>query len=242
MPPPRHSDPGTRGEADVAAAASLLAEPARVALLTAVIDDGPLPATELAARAGIAVSTASEHLSKLVAGSFLVQEKRGRSRIYALGAPEVAAAVEALMVVAPRRQVTSLRAASRAEVLRRARTCYDHLAGRLGIGLARALERRGVLARVDDGLELGSDLQLVEAVGIDLERLARGRRPVVRGCLDWSEREPHVAGALGAALARRFVEVGWIRRREANRSVVVTEAGREALISVVGIEETHLPS
>jgi DNA-binding transcriptional ArsR family regulator len=167
MPPPRHSDPGTRGEADVAAAASLLAEPARVALLTAVIDDGPLPATELAARAGIAVSTASEHLSKLVAGSFLVQEKRGRSRIYALGAPEVAAAVEALMVVAPRRQVTSLRAASRAEVLRRARTCYDHLAGRLGIGLARALERRGVLARVDDGCR-------------DRSRAARAR-PAARG-------------------------------------------------------------
>ena len=228
-----------QGDPDIAAAAALLAEPARAVLVTAVIADGELPATELAARAQIAPSTASEHLARLVAGGFLSSEKHGRHRYYRLADPAVAAAVEALALVAPQPTVRSLREATRSELLREARTCYDHLAGRVGVALARSLERDGTLVRRNSGYDLGpkSGARL-EKLGIDLAALERLRRPIVRGCLDWSERELHVAGALGAALADRFFELGWIRRRDGNRSVEVTALGREAFSAELGVHHS----
>jgi DNA-binding transcriptional ArsR family regulator len=218
-----------RGEADVAAAAALLAEPTRAALVLAVIDDGPLPASELAARAGIAPSTASQHLARLVESGFLATSKNGRHRYYRLGDPAVADAIEALAVVAPQPEPRTLREATRGDLLREARTCYDHLAGRLGVALARALEADGVVKRRNGGYALGPRARRLEALGIDVGGLEHQRRPVVRGCLDWSERELHVAGGLGAALSTRLFELGWIERREANRSVAVTEQGRALL-------------
>ncbi|TML16973.1 MAG: winged helix-turn-helix transcriptional regulator [Actinobacteria bacterium] len=228
-----------QGDPDIAAAAALLAEPARAVLVTAVIADGELPATELAARAQIAPSTASEHLARLVAGGFLSSEKHGRHRYYRLADPAVAAAVEALALVAPQPTVRSLREATRSELLREARTCYDHLAGRVGVALARSLERDGTLVRRNSGYDLGpkSGARL-EELGIDLAALERLRRPIVRGCLDWSERELHVAGALGAALADRFFELGWIRRRDGNRSVEVTARGRDAFSADLGVHHS----
>ena len=228
-----------QGDADVAAAAALLAEPARAALVTAVIAEGALPATDLATRAGIAPSTASEHLARLVSGGFLTSEKRGRHRYYSLADPAVAAAVEALALVAPQPQVRSLREATRSELLRDARTCYDHLAGRIGVDLARSLEGEGTLVRDNGGYVLGAKAGARLAVlGIDLDELERQRRPLVRGCLDWSERELHVAGTLGAALADRFFELGWIRRRDGNRSVEVTARGREGFATELGIDHS----
>jgi DNA-binding transcriptional ArsR family regulator len=226
-----------RGDADIAAAAALLAEPARAALVTAVINEGELPASDLAARAQIAPSTASEHLARLVDGGFLTSAKNGRHRYYRLADPAVAAAVEALALVAPQPPVRSLREATRSEHLRDARTCYDHLAGRVGVALAQSLERDGTVVRRNGGFELGpkSGARLDE-LGIDLADLERLRRPVVRGCLDWSERELHVAGALGAALANRFFELGWIKRREGNRSVEVTARGRARFSDELGID------
>src|ERR671924_212218 len=145
-------------EPDLAAAAALLAEPARAELVLATLADGPLTASELASRAGIARSTASGHLRRLVAGGLLVVAERGRHR-------------------------------------------HDDLAGRLGVELARALERRGVIARRNGDYVLGDRaVRELAILGIDLEPLSAQRRPLVRGCLDWSERELHVAGALGAAL------------------------------------------
>jgi DNA-binding transcriptional ArsR family regulator len=228
-----------QGDADIAAAAVLLAEPARAALVTAVIADGPLPVTDLAERAQIAPSTASEHLKRLVDGGFLAGEKHGRHRYYRLADPAVAAAVEALALVAPQPPVRSLREATRSELLREARTCYDHLAGRVGVELARSLERNGTLVRRNGGYELGpkSGTRL-ETIGVDLAALERLRRPVVRGCLDWSERELHVAGALGAALADRFFELGWIRRRDGNRSVEVTAHGRAGFANELGLDHS----
>ena len=228
-----------QGDPDIAAAAALLAEPARAVLVTAVIADGELPATELAARAQIAPSTASEHLARLVAGGFLSSEKHGRHRYYRLADPAIAAAVEALALVAPQPTVRSLREATRSELLREARTCYDHLAGRVGVALARSLERDGTLVRRNSGYDLGpkSGARL-EELGIDLAALERLRRPIVRGCLDWSERELHVAGALGAALADRFFELGWIRRRDGNRSVEVTARGRDAFSADLGVHHS----
>ena len=219
-----------RGDADIAAAAAPLAEPARAALVLAVMDDGPLPASELAARAGIAASTTSEHLARLVDGGFLDTSKDGRRRIYELADPAVAAVVEALALVAPQPQVHSLREATRSELLRHARTCYDHLAGHLGVAVARALERDRALARRDGTYALGERAATRFAgLGVDLDELERLRRPLVRGCLDWSKRELDLGGALGAALSKRLLALGWIERRVGNRSIAVTAAGRVGL-------------
>jgi DNA-binding transcriptional ArsR family regulator len=226
-----------KGDADVAAAAALLAEPTRAALVLAVMEQGALPASELASRAGIAASTASEHLARLVDGRFMVVDKNGRHRYYDLADAAVAEAVEALSRVAPQRPVRTLREATRSELIREARTCYDHLAGRLGVALARGLERKGVLASQDGALIIGPRARpRLAALDIDLEEIAGQRRPLVRGCLDWSERELHLAGALGAAIATRLFELGWIARREANRSVAVTMAGRDLLRSQLGVD------
>jgi DNA-binding transcriptional ArsR family regulator len=217
-----HSQP------DLAAAATLLAEPARAELVLAALADGPLGASELAARAGVSRSTASGHLRRLVEGGFLVVAAQGRSRRYELAGPEVAEAVEALSRVAPPRAARSLREANRNELIREARTCYDHLAGRLGVAFAGALERRGVVERSNGDYVLGRRAAAgLAELGIELEPLVGLRRPLVRGCLDWSERELHVAGALGAALTARLLELGCIVRRDATRSVVLTDEGRE---------------
>jgi DNA-binding transcriptional ArsR family regulator len=217
-------------EPDLAAAASLLAEPARAELVLATLADGPLTASELAARVGIARSTASGHLGRLVAGGFLAVGERGRHRYYELAGADIAEAVEALSRVAPQRPARSLREAKRSELLREARTCYDHLAGRLGVELALALERRSVIVRRDGDYVLGEQAPAeLAALGIDLEPLSEQRRPLVRGCVDWSERELHVAGALGAALNARLFELRCIVRRDRTRSVAVTPAGRKLL-------------
>jgi DNA-binding transcriptional ArsR family regulator len=224
-----------RSEPGLAAAAALVAQPARAELVLAVLADGPLTASELAARAGIARSTASGHLGRLVAGGFLAVSGRGRNRYYELSGADVAEAVEALSRVAPQRAPRSLREATRNELLREARTCYDHLAGRLGVAFAGALERRGVVQRVDGDYALGGRAAVeLSALGIELLPLAAQRRPLLRGCLDWSERELHVAGSLGAALTARLFELGCITRRDATRSVAVTEAGRE-LFAELGV-------
>ena len=230
-----------RGEADVAAAAGLLAEPARAALVLAVIDDGPLPASELAARARIAPSTASEHLARLVEAGFLAGAKSGRHRYYHLANAAVAEAVEALASVAPQPRLRSLREATRSELIRYARTCYDHLAGHVGVTIARALERDGALARRDGAYVLGpSATARFGALDIDLRELERQRRPLVRGCLDWSERDLHLGGALGAALTGRLFALRWITRRRGNRSVVVTDAGRAGLAAEFGLDRLEL--
>jgi DNA-binding transcriptional ArsR family regulator len=222
-------------EPDLAAAAALVAQPARAELVLAVLADGPLTASELAARAGIARSTASGHLGRLVAGGFLAVSGRGRNRYYELSGADVAEAVEALSRVGPQRAPRSLREATRNELLREARTCYDHLAGRLGVAFAGALERRGIVQRIDGDYALGREAAAELALlGIELEPLSAQRRPLLRGCLDWSERELHVAGSLGAALTARLFELGCIARRDATRSVAVTEAGRE-LFAELGV-------
>ncbi len=222
-------------EPNLAAAAALLAEPARTELMLSTLAEGPLPASELAARAGIARSTASGHLRRLVDGGFLVVSERGRHRYFEPAGPDVAEAVEALSRIAPQSPPRSLREATRGELLREARTCYDHLAGRLGVALAGALERRGVIVARDGDYALGEHAagELAE-LGIDLEPLAAQRRPLVRACLDWSERELHVAGALGAAVTERLFELGCIARRDRTRSVALTAAGRK-LFAELGV-------
>jgi DNA-binding transcriptional ArsR family regulator len=225
------------GDVDVAAAAALIGEPARAALLLALMEGEALPARELAARAGVAPSTASEHLAKLRSGGLVSDERRGRQRYFQLAEPAVAVALEALSAIAPARPVRTLREASASEAIRHARTCYDHLAGRLGVELAVALERDGVLVYEDEQYALGPAAQgRLGGLGIDVAELTRLRRPLVRPCLDWSERQRHVAGALGAALASRLFELDWLRRRSSNRSVEVTAIGRTELAAKFGLD------
>ena len=229
------------GDADVAAAATLLAQPARAALVLAVIEDGALPASELARRAGVSASTTSEHLALLLNGGFLVEERIGRHRYFRLADPAVARAVEALAVIAPQRAVRSLREATAGGLIRYARTCYDHLAGRLGVALAHSLERERVVLRDSGTFVVGPNAESrLASLAIDLSALARQRRTLVRGCLDWSERELHVAGAIGAALATRMFELGWLKRRPLNRSVEITAEGRAGLVQELGLADADL--
>ena len=219
------------GDADLAAVGSLLAEPARVRMLAALGDGRALPASALAAEAGVAPSTASGHLARLVEGGLLAAENRGRRRYFRLHGPEVAEALEALARVAPREPVSSLRQATRIDALRAARTCYDHLAGRLGTALMDALLERGVVAD-EHVTEQGVDV--LASLGVDLDSIP-GRRPLFRSCLDWSERRPHAAGKLGAALTARCFELGWVERLDATRAVRVTPAGDVGFADTFGL-------
>jgi DNA-binding transcriptional ArsR family regulator len=226
------------GDVDVAAAAALIGEPARAALLIALTEAEYLPARELAARAGIAPSTASGHLARLLDGELVVARRSGRHRYFRLANADVAAAIEALSAIAPSRPVRSLREATIGEALREARTCYDHLAGRIGVELTAALEREGVLLPDEQGeYRLGPDAgrYLSTEFAIDVGELQQHRRTVARACVDWSERRRHVAGALGAALASAVLERGWVNRRDGNRSLEVTPAGCEAFGERFGI-------
>src|SRR5690348_6171067 len=164
-------------------------------MLSALHEGSPLPGGELARRAGIASSTASEHLAQLVDAGLVRGERRGRHRFYALAGDDVARAWEALALIAPPKEVRTLRAASVGAALAEARTCYDHLAGRLGVAVTDALVAGGALDDRDGGLALGEEHTQLAALGIDVAA-QRGRRPLVLCCIDWSERRPHVAGAL----------------------------------------------
>ena len=220
----------TTGDADVAAVAALIADPARAAMLDALMDGRSCRAGELAARAGIAPSTGSGHLSRLLAGGLVTVEPRGRERRYRLGSPAVATALEALSRVAPAQAVRSLRSADRGAAIRAARTCYDHLAGRLGVDLTEALVRHDALVLRDTSYELTArGAETMATLGVDVEA-ARGRnRAFARACLDWSERRPHLAGSLGAALADAMIASGWLRRRPNDRALTVTAHGRTGL-------------
>jgi DNA-binding transcriptional ArsR family regulator len=222
---------------DIAPVAALLGDPARAAIVGVLHDGRASTAGELARRAGVAPSTASEHLRRLVDGGLLMVERSGRQRHFRLASSEVADAVEALAAIAPRRPVSSLRAAHTASALEAARTCYDHLAGRLGVAIAESLVQLEALNAVNGGFAPGSRAgEVLSELGVDLASASRSRRPFALGCLDWSERRPHVAGALGAALAARSLEAGWVERQERSHAVRVTANGRTALRERLGID------
>jgi DNA-binding transcriptional ArsR family regulator len=222
-------------DVDIARVATAIGDRARAAMLSALHEGKPLPGGELALRAGVASSTASEHLARLVDAGLVRAERKGRHRFYSLAGEDVARAWEALAVIAPPMEVRTLRAASVGAALAEARTCYDHLAGRLGVAVTEALVAAGALDDRDGGLTLGDDRGALEALGVEVEAL-RGRRPLVLRCIDWSERRPHVAGAVGAAIASCCLERGWIERLASIRAVRVTQAGREGFLGALGLE------
>lgn len=186
-------------------------------------------ATDLAVHAGVTAQTASSHLARLVDARILRRRRVGRRRYYALAASAVAEAIEALEEVITARDGRSSPATSS---LRSARLCYDHLAGRLGVALTSSLRRRRYLrARGGDFEVTGSGRDFFGALGVDVERAEARRRLFARRCLDSTERESHLGGALGAALAGRFLSRGWVRRIPGTRAVAVTPSGRRVLRS-----------
>ncbi|MEM1204295.1 MAG: helix-turn-helix domain-containing protein [Acidobacteriota bacterium] len=225
-------------DARIADAVQLLADRSRVSMLWALAAGEPLPASELARVADIRPSTASAHLTRLVDVGWVSIEKRGRHRLVRLIRPEVIQAMEGLARIAPSGPARTFREGRIAAKVREARTCYDHLAGRRAIEVVRALERRRYLLRRGDDFELStSGARFFVDLGIDVEAARRRRRSFSRACLDWSEREHHLAGALGAALLDRMFERRWIERIDSSRAVMFTPSGRRALHGVFGIED-----
>lgn len=231
---------GLAGDADIAAVAAAVGQPARAIMLSELLSGQSLPAGELATRARVTRGTASLHLSRLLDAGLVAVESVGRERHYRLAGEDVAAALEALQRLAPARPVQALRGVARAAQLRFARTCYDHLAGRVGVAITEAMRVRGYLSLVDGTLTVTcAGERWFGAQGIDVEDLRRQRRALVLSCQDWSERRPHIAGALGRALATHALASGWLQRAPDSRAVSVTPSGRAWLSRSLGVVVTE---
>ncbi|MCX4909998.1 helix-turn-helix transcriptional regulator [Streptomyces sp. NBC_00878] len=219
----------------------MVADETRAGFLLALLDGRAWTAGELARHAGVAASTASEHLGKLVAGGLLAEERQGRHRYVRLADARVAHLVEDLTAqVAPTTAVgpRTLRESSAGSAMARGRTCYDHLAGRLGIAVTDALTGLGLL-RQDAGFTLTeAGVSWFDDLGVPL--VPTGRRPLARACLDWTERRPHLAGIAGAALCRHALDTGWCVRIGSERAVKVTPKGERALSELLGIQSEAL--
>jgi DNA-binding transcriptional ArsR family regulator len=227
-----------KGSSSLAETAALLADPTRAAVCLALLDGRAWTAIEVARQVGVAPSTASEQLSRLVAGGFLAEERQGRHRYLRLAGPEVAALIEDLSAFTDDRpKPRGLRDSVRMSAEARARTCYDHLAGHLGVAVSDALVARGLVAD-DDGLavtEAGKRWLAGAALRIEIPERQRSGRPIVRGCLDWTERRVHLGGVLGAELCRTAVEQRWVERVSGGRALRVTTQGAEAFHTLFGI-------
>lgn len=214
---------------DIARLAALIGDPARANMLTALMSGKALTASELAAEAGVTLPTASAHLAKLDAGGLLQPRKQGRHKYFSLASDEVAAVLEALMGLAAGAGHLRSRTGPRDPELRKARVCYNHLAGDMGIRLYDSLVARDLLSLGKKGLDLSdSGRRFVTRFGVDLDGLESGRSPLCRECLDWSERRSHLAGSLGRAFLGHFEELGWARRVPGTRIVRFTPKGEAA--------------
>jgi len=216
--------------ADVAA---LIADPSRAAMLLTLMDGRALTGSELALAAGVGLPTASAHLSRLGDAGLVAGERQGRHRYFRLAGPEVAEAIEALLVLSGPAGTAPIRTGPHDAQLRQARVCYDHLAGVQGVALLDGLRGRGFVEGDDDLRLTGAGHLAFVELGIDVEALGRGRRPVCRACLDWSERRSHLGGALGAAILDRILAEGWARRGQ-GRALAITPSGAAALADRFG--------
>ncbi len=223
----------------LAEVAALVGDPARAAMLLALMDGRALTATELAASANITPQTASSHLAKLTAAHLLKAEAQGRHRYHRLSSAKVAQMLEGLMELSPpaarpRKVVTGPRDAA----MRRARSCYDHIAGQLGVAIATGLQDAGAVQLNDEaGLITVRGFALFDEIGLRLpDGPSKSTRPLCRPCLDWSERKPHLAGRLGQAICQHCLDHGWVRRQSGNRTLEITPIGHNALREAFGAE------
>lgn len=217
------------GEASLENFAKIIGDATRIRMLQLLMEGRALTAKELAYGARVEPATATQHLRRLQEGGLVSVKAQGRHKYFKLTSPLVAELMEMLMVLAPdaRAKTPALRVE---EPLRRGRMCYDHLAGELGIGITEALVKQGILRKEADAFAVtkrGGDW--FTELGIDVETARLLRRKFAASCLDWTERRDHLGGALGAALAERLVDLGWIARKRNSRAVTVTEAGRRRL-------------
>ena len=216
---------------DIARIAALIGDPARANMLTALMSGRALTASELAGEAGITLQTASSHLSKLETAGLIRLRKQGRHRYFSLSGDDVGSVLEALMGLASKYGHTRLRTGPKDPALRKARVCYNHLAGELGVHLYESLEGHRHIRERGEAVDLtdrGADF--MRTLGIEIDRLDRARRPLCRSCLDWSARRTHLAGSLGVALLDRFYELGWARRLDGSRIVLFSPQGERKFL------------
>ena len=226
-------------DANVATPAALIADPARAAMLMALFDGRAQPASTLAYIAGISPQAASNHLAKLLDGGMVSVESEGRHRYYRLAKPEIAAALEALACVASPIRTLEPPLSREAKRLRDARSCYDHLAGRLGVAITEALLDRGFLEADDDSKRIAvspAGKAWFAELGVNIDDIKPGKHGIARRCLDWTERRHHLAGPVGARLLEKLLELGWLRRKGVGRNLEITEGGRYELKDRLGIE------
>ncbi|MDO9004647.1 MAG: winged helix-turn-helix domain-containing protein [Aquabacterium sp.] len=215
---------------NIARIAALIGDHARAEVLTALMADRALTATELAAVAGVTKQTISTHLAKLVDAGLIAVDAQGRHRYFRLADHDVAQLLESLMGVAFRTGAVRVRSSPREPALRKARVCYDHLAGELAVAAYEGLVLRGVLSGGEGGLQLTEQgAAWFESFGVDVASASSQRRALCRPCMDWGERRHHLGGALGAALLQRLFELGWARRAKDSRVVSFTPKGEQGL-------------
>ena len=228
-----------RDEPNIATVAALIGDTARAAMLTALVDGRALPAGELAATAGLSPPAASAHLARLTEGGLLTVEREGRHRYYRLAGPGVAGVLESLACLVGQPSPSGVTRRPQARALRHARTCYDHLAGELGVAVAAALEGHALLAPAEGkrlDVSAAGTTWFAAVLGIDVAALRPGRHGIACRCLDWTERRHHLAGPLGAQVLRHCCDLGWLARTPGSRAVQLTRSGRDSLRQQLGID------
>ncbi len=214
---------------DIALLGSLIGDPARANMLTALMSGKALTASELASEANVTLQTASSHLGKLETGGLLRHRKQGRHRYFSLADDDVGGVLESMMGLAAKKGHMRTRTGPKDPALRKARVCYNHLAGELGVRMFDSFRARKLLDEQGEILDLTDDGRtFVTQFGVDIDSLAKTRRPLCKPCLDWSARRSHLAGSLGAALLERFYLLGWARRVDGTRVVAFTKQGEAA--------------
>jgi DNA-binding transcriptional ArsR family regulator len=220
----------------IAPIAALAGDPARANMLSALLGGKALTAGELAREAGVTAQTASSHLSKLEGGGMIVSQRQGRHRYFKLSGPDVAHMLETMMGIAERAGHVRTRTGPKAPELRKARVCYDHLAGEMGVAMFDAMARARFVADGETLRLTKRGAEFARDFGVDLDALADGRRPICKTCLDWSQRRSHLAGGLGAAMLTRFYDLRWARRERSGRAVIFSPHGERDFRRLFRIE------
>jgi len=220
----------------IAEVAALVGDPARANILAALMGGQALTAGELVQAAGVSPQTTSGHLGKLTDGRLIARIKQGRHRYYRIATPRVAEMLEGIMAVIADSPPRHRPASKLDDAMRNARTCYDHFAGKLGVGITDALCVRGHLVLTDEGGEITDNgVTFLQEFGVDLAAARSRRRIFCRPCLDWTERRPHLGGTVGAVLAQRGFDLKWLQRMRDSRALIITPAGRRGLNDTFGL-------